>query len=361
MSDFNKKMLSFCALNDCYFVPMELKNNSKKPFRRYGWKERTFAEHLQILQSGKERAQDVIASYRNSKHTEMLNHWFDILIELKKQHKKPSKRLLKFRDYIMSFEALALHAGKSKLVIFDCDSEGHNQPGMTGSICNGLLNLQAWCRKASLNFNDFLNTATSKTPSGGYHFFFRYDKSDIKKAVSFLPNVDLITGKNIIIAPYSAKYVNESKSFYEHGSLIIKDGTFIFDAGTTQDIKSLPQNIRDAVIKAQKPKPVPKPMTVKAAMPVYAATDKEKQRAFKLLNRHLNDFRNAQKGQRHDLLLSHVRAVFMFYQYLKDDYTQEDIMQMFTNEALSLGLTSSEIRHTILDAVKFGLSHQHNF
>lgn len=358
-------MLSFCAVNNCYFVPMSL-STTKKPCYGYKWANRPLEEHLKLLQSKeKERdfikAKEAVRDYRASKYTENLNHYFQKLIRLKKEHKQPSGRLLQFRKYIItSFDALALQVGKSNLIVFDCDVKNHNDIvnfNNSCNDCNGLDVLIDWCKKENLNFNDFLNTATSRTPSGGYHFFFKYDKTDIKKVISFLPHVDLISGNNLTIAPFSAKNINGITKHYEHGILSITDGLYSFSTSKINKIHPLPSSVRDVILKIQKPKKI---APTNVFTPVLKASDRQKNRALKILQRHLNDFRNASEGQRHDQLLHHVRCVFMFYQYLTD-YTHDDIITMFKDIAIDLGLTVSEIRQPILDAMNFGLSHQKSF
>jgi len=47
----------------------------------------------------------------------------------------------------------------------------------------------------------------------------------------------------------------------------------------------------------------------------------------------------------------------MFYSYLRD-YGQEEILTMFKERALTLGLSSGEIDTPMRDAMKFGLQHQ---
>ena len=73
--------------------------------------------------------------------------------------------------------------------------------------------------------------------------------------------------------------------------------------------------------------------------------------------KNLNEFRATEKGQRNDSLKNHVRNVFMFYRYLSD-YSQEEILTMFREPALTLGLGQSEIEATMHSAMKFGLQHQ---
>ena len=89
----------------------------------------------------------------------------------------------------------------------------------------------------------------------------------------------------------------------------------------------------------------------------YTSTERQKQKASKILAKNLNNFSLAGNGTRHDALLKNVRNVFMFYQYLSD-YPKEYILDMFRDKASQLGLSSSEIETPLRDAMKFGLSNQ---
>lgn len=380
----NSLMLQFMSDYSCYFVPMDIsihgEQKNKKPLKGYGWanlnEDQYQTDRARLLNHNNDKASlkelnKLEWKYQASKRTKQLNDVFDLLEVAKKQSNQYYQDKLKcWNNYLQNVKSMAVIAGASDLIVFDCDTEGHNT-GNTSEQCESLNTLKNWCTSSGIDFNIFLNTLTVRTPSGGYHFIFRYidkfrcGKDSIKKQISFLKSIDLIAGHNVFIAPYSAKiYDNQKALHYLPVKLSNQDDTFNFEylpatASTRLQINVLPDELERAITKKQE-KPDKKPLNqlrVIAPRKFYASTERQRQKASKILSRNLQDFSLAGNGTRHDALLKHVRNVFMFYNYLTD-YPKDYILDMFRNRAIQLGLSISEIETPLKDAMNYGLNNQ---
>lgn len=380
----NSLMLQFMSDYSCYFVPMDIsihgEQKNKKPLKGYGWanlnEDQYQTDRARLLNHNNDKASlkelnKLEWKYQASKRTKQLNDVFDLLEVAKKQSNQYYQDKLKcWNNYLQNVKSMAVIAGASDLIVFDCDTEGHNT-GNTSEQCESLNTLKNWCTSSGIDFNIFLNTLTVRTPSGGYHFIFRYidkfrcGKDSIKKQISFLKSIDLIAGHNVFIAPYSAKiYDNQKALHYLPVKLSNQDDTFNFEylpatASTRLQINVLPDELERAITKKQE-KPDKKPLNqlrVIAPRKFYASTERQRQKASKILSRNLQEFSLAGNGTRHDALLKHVRDVFMFYNYLTD-YPKDYILDMFRNRAIQLGLSISEIETPLKDAMNYGLNNQ---
>lgn len=378
---FNSLMLQFVSDYSCFFVPMDLtiqgNQKNKKPLKGYGWSNLTDDKYqddrARLLNNtdDKVRLQELNKlewSYKAVNRTKQLNSIYKLLITAQRSGNQYYITLLNsWSSYIHNLDAMALIAGASDLIVFDCDTEDHNT-GETSEQCDSLNALKEWCISSGIDFNIFLNTLTVRTPSGGYHFIFRYiDRfksvpASIKKQIGFLKSVDLIAGHNIFIAPYSAKVHNGvDAQRYLPVKLSNQGNDFSFEyleasISTRLHLCVLPGELELAISKKQY-KPMQRLQVESKPMRCYSATDKQKQKGRKILSRNLNDFSLAGNGTRHDTLLKNVRNVFMFYQYLSD-YPKEYILDMFREKASQLGLSRSEIEKPLKDAMMFGLSNQ---
>lgn len=378
---FNSLMLQFVSDYSCFFVPMDLtiqgNQKNKKPLKGYGWSNLTDDKYqddrARLLNNtdDKVRLQELNKlewSYKAVNRTKQLNSIYKLLITAQRSGNQYYITLLNsWSSYIHNLDAMALIAGASDLIVFDCDTEDHNT-GETSEQCDSLNALKEWCISSGIDFNIFLNTLTVRTPSGGYHFIFRYiDRfksvpASIKKQIGFLKSVDLIAGHNIFIAPYSAKVHNGvDAQRYLPVKLSNQGNDFSFEyleasISTRLHLCVLPDELELAISKKQY-KPMQRLQVESKPMRCYSATDKQKQKGRKILSRNLNDFSLAGNGTRHDTLLKNVRNVFMFYQYLSD-YPKEYILDMFREKASPLGLSRSEIEKPLKDAMMFGLSNQ---
>lgn len=378
---FNSLMLQFVSDYSCFFVPMDLtiqgNQKNKKPLKGYGWSNLTDDKYqddrARLLNNtdDKVRLQELNKlewSYKAVNRTKQLNSIYKLLITAQRSGNQYYITLLNsWSSYIHNLDAMALIAGASDLIVFDCDTEDHNT-GETSEQCDSLNALKEWCISSGIGFNIFLNTLTVRTPSGGYHFIFRYiDRfksvpASIKKQIGFLKSVDLIAGHNIFIAPYSAKVHNGvDAQRYLPVKLSNQGNDFSFEyleasISTRLHLCVLPDELELAISKKQY-KPMQRLQVESKPMRCYSATDKQKQKGRKILSRNLNDFSLAGNGTRHDTLLKNVRNVFMFYQYLSD-YPKEYILDMFREKASQLGLSRSEIEKPLKDAMMFGLSNQ---
>lgn len=378
---FNSLMLQFVSDYSCSFVPMDLtiqgNQKNKKPLKGYGWSNLTDDKYqddrARLLNNtdDKVRLQELNKlewSYKAVNRTKQLNSIFELLTIAQKQNNQYYlKELNGWSSYLQNLDAMAVITGASNLIVFDCDTEGHNT-GCVSEQCESLNTLKSWCIALGIDFNIFLNTLTVRTPSGGYHFIFRYiDRfksvdASIKKQIGFLKSVDLIAGHNIFIAPYSAKVHNGvDVQRYLPVKLSTQDDVFSFEyleasTSTQLHLSVLPDELEQAISKKQY-KPVQRLQVESKPMICYSATDKQKQRGRKILSRNLNDFSLAGNGTRHDALLKNVRNVFMFYQYLTD-YPKEYILDMFREKASQQGLSRSEIEKPLKDAMLFGLHNQ---
>lgn len=356
---FNSLMLQFVSDYSCFFVPYDLtvqgKIRKKKALDGYGWAK------LDKFNCTKWRKRAV-------NRTKQLNSIFELLTIAQKQNNQYYlKELNSWNKYLHNIDAMAVITGASNIVVFDCDTEDHNT-GETSEQCDSLNALKEWCISLGIDFNIFLNTLTVRTPSGGYHFFFRYIdrfkniETSIKKETGFLKSIDLMAGHNVIVAPYSAKVHNGvDVQRYLPVKLSNQDDVFSFEyleasTSTRLHLSVLPDELELAISKKQY-KTMQRLQVETKPMRCYSATDKQKQRGRKILSRNLNDFSLAGNGTRHDALIKHARNVFMFYQYLSD-YPKEYILDMFREKALQLGLSRSEIEKPLKDAMMFGLSNQ---
>lgn len=378
---FNSLMLQFVSDYSCSFVPMDLtiqgNQKNKKPLKGYGWSNLTDDKYqkdrarLLNIANDKTQLQELNRlkwSYKAVNRTKQLNSIYKLLITAQRSGNQYYITLLNsWSSYIHNLDAMALIAGASDLIVFDCDTEDHNT-GKTSEQCDSLNALKEWCIASGIDFNIFLNTLTVRTPSGGYHFIFRYiDRfksvdTSIKKQIGFLKSVDLIAGHNIFIAPYSAKIYNGvDVQRYLPVKLSNQGNDFSFEyleasTSTRLHLCVLPDELELAISKKQY-KPMQRLQVETKPMRCYSATDNQKQKGRKILSRNLNNFSLAGNGTRHDALLKNVRNVFMFYQYLSD-YPKEYILDMFREKATQLGLSRSEIEKPLKDAMMFGLSNQ---
>ena len=380
---FNSLMLQFVSDYSCSFVPMDLtiqgNQKNKKPLKGYGWSNLTDDKYkkdrARILKNNtddKTQLQELNRlkwSYKAVNRTKQLNSIFELLTIAQKQgNQYYLKELNGWSRYLHNIDALSVIAGASNLIIFDCDTEGHNSGVIVSDDYQSVNTLKEWCIASGIDFNIFLNTLTVRTPSGGYHFIFRYiDRfksvdTSIKKQIGFLKSVDLIAGHNVFIAPYSAKIYNGVEvQHYLPVKLNNQDNSFSFEyleasTSTRLRLSVLPDELEQAIIKKQE-KPMQRLQVENTPKQFYTSTERQKQKASKILAKNLNNFSLAGNGTRHDALLKNVRNVFMFYQYLSD-YPKEYILDMFRDKASQLGLSSSEIETPLRDAMKFGLSNQ---
>lgn len=376
----NSLMLQFMSDYSCFFVPMDIsihgEQKNKKPLKGYGWanlnEDQYQTDRARLLNHNNDKASlqelnKLEWRYQAAKRTKQLNDVFDLLEVAKKQSNQYYQDKLKgWNNYLQKVKSMAVIAGASDLIVFDCDTEGHNT-GNTSEQCESLNTLKSWCTSSGIDFNIFLNTLTVRTPSGGYHFIFRYiDKfrcgnDSIKKQISFLKSIDLIAGHNVFIAPYSAKiYDNQKALHYLPVKLSNQDDAFNFEylpatASTRLQIKVLPDELERAITKKQE-KPLQQSRVI-APRKFYASTERQRQKASKILSRNLQEFSLAGNGTRHDALLKYVRNVFMFYNYLTD-YPKDYILDMFRDRAIQLGLSISEIETPLKDAMNYGLNNQ---
>lgn len=379
---FNSLMLQFVSDYSCSFVPMDLtiqgNQKNKKPLKGYGWSNLTDDKYqddrARLLNNtdDKVRLQELNKlewSYKAVNRTKQLNSIFELLTIAQKQgNQYYLKELNGWSRYLHNIDALSVIAGASNLIIFDCDTEGHNSGVIVSDDYQSVNTLKEWCIASGIDFNIFLNTLTVRTPSGGYHFIFRYiDRfksvdTSIKKQIGFLKSVDLIAGHNIFIAPYSAKVHNGvDVQRYLPVKLSNQGNDFSFEyleasISTRLHLCVLPDELELAISKKQY-KPMQRLQVENTPKQFYTSTERQKQKASKILAKNLNNFSLAGNGTRHDALLKNVRNVFMFYQYLSD-YPKEYILDMFRDKASQLGLSSSEIETPLRDAMKFGLSNQ---
>lgn len=381
---FNSLMLQFVSDYSCFFVPMDLtiqgNQKNKKPLKGYGWSNLTDdkyqAGRARILKNNsddKTQLQELNRlewSYKAVNRTKQLNSIFELLTLAQKQNNQYYlKELNGWSSYLHNLDAMAVIAGSSNLIVFDCDTEGHNSGVISSDDYQSVYTLKEWCTASGIDFSIFLDTLTVRTPSGGYHFIFRYidrfksTDISIKKQIGFLKSIDLIAGHNIFIAPYSAKVHNGVEvQRYLPVKLSNQDEKFSFEyleasTSTRLHLSVLPDELEQAIIKKQEQeKPMQRLQVENIPKQFYTSTDKQKQRASKILAKNLNDFSLAGNGTRHDALLKNVRNVFMFYQYLLD-YPKEYILDMFREKASQLGLSRSEIEKPLKDAMMFGLNN----
>lgn len=365
----NKLLLNFILDNGCYCVPMNIREGApKKPLSRYAWKQQTMEEYLreqkqvELISDKHKRQQEqrtLVRTYRARKHTQSLNHYLKQYKKADSKHDLTVFRYLRVFDYALTIPSYAIVTGKSKLLVIDCDTSNHNE-GEEQASCIGLDNLKKWCLDCGIDFNIFLNALTIRTTSGGYHFIFKYEGIEIKKEVGFVASVDLITGQNIFNAPYCAKFTKQGTvKRYLPVRLSEKEGKFVFEYlhfDENLNIGILPKELEIALLKHQEPKI--KSFIYDNYKPVvYAISERQKKGARRILEKHLNELAQSAEGGRHEAILKHARAIFMFYQYLSDDYSVDTISSMIENIALNLGLSSGEIKAPLRDAIKFGLSH----
>lgn len=379
---FNSLMLQFVSDYSCFFVPMDLtiqgNQKNKKPLKGYGWSNLTDDKYQEdrarLLNNtdDKVRLQELNKlewSYKAVNRTKQLNSIYELLTIAQKQNNQYYlKELNGWSRYLHSIDALSVIAGASNLIVFDCDTEGHNSGVTSSDDYHSVNTLKEWCISSGIDFNIFLNTLTVRTPSGGYHFIFRYiDRfksvdASIKKQIGFLKSVDLIAGHNVFIAPYSAKVHNGvDVQRYLPVMLSNQDDVFSFEyleasTSTRLHLCVLPDELELAISKKQY-KPMQRLQVESKPMIVYASTERQRQKASKILAKNLNDLSLAGNGTRHDALIKHARNVFMFYQYLSD-FPKEYILDMFREKASQLGLSRSEIEKPLRDAMMFGLSNQ---
>lgn len=364
---FNKLQLNFILENNCYCVPMNIKD--KKPLSRYAWKQQTQEEYFKELEQisqtpdKRERAYQqtkLVHQYRSRKHTQNLNRFLVNYHQADIEHKETVFRYLGLYDYAQSISSFAIVAGKSNLLVIDCDTSNHNE-GEEQASCIGLDNLKKWCKDYKVDFNLFLlNALIVRTTSGGYHFIFKYKGSYIKKEIGLVNSVDLITGQNVFNAPYCARFTAKGAiKRYLPVKLSEQEGSFVYEylpLDTQLHINILPVEIESALIRHQEAKR--KPYSNSTYKPIlFATSDTQVKRARSILERHLNNFALVSKGKRNNTLLKDVAAVFMFYHYLKSVFTIDDIKSMFEREALNLGMVRSEFNSTFNQAVRFGLDH----
>ena len=272
----NSLMLQFMSDYSCFFVPMDIsihgEQKNKKPLKGYGWanlnEDQYQTDRARLLNHNNDKASlqelnKLEWRYQAAKRTKQLNDVFDLLEVAKKQSNQYYQDKLKgWNNYLQKVKSMAVIAGASDLIVFDCDTEGHNT-GNTSEQCESLNTLKSWCTSSGIDFNIFLNTLTVRTPSGGYHFIFRYiDKfrcgnDSIKKQIGFLKSIDLIAGHNVFIAPYSAKiYDNQKALHYLPVKLSNQDDAFNFEylpatASTRLQINVLPDELERAITKKQ--------------------------------------------------------------------------------------------------------------
>ena len=380
---FNTLMFQFVSDYSCFFVPMDLtiqgNQNNKKPLKGYGWSNLTADKYqkdrARILKNNTDDKTQLQAlnrlkwSYKAVNRTKQLNSIFELLTIAQKQgNQYYLKELNGWSRYLHNFDALSVIAGSSNLIVFDCDTEGHNSGAISSDDYQSVNTLKEWCTASGIDFSVFLDTLTVRTPSGGYHFIFRYidrfksTAVSIKKQIGFLKSVDLIAGHNVFIAPYSAKiYDGVEIQRYLPVKLSNQDNSFSFEyleasTSTELHLNVLPDELEQAIIKKQE-KPMQRLQLESTSKLFYTATERQRQKASKILAKNLNDFSLAGNGTRHDALLKNVRNVFMFYQFLTD-YPKDYILDMFREKATQLGLSRSEIEAPLRDAMMFGLSNQ---
>lgn len=380
---FNSLMLQFVSDYSCFFVPMDLtiqgNQKNKKPLKGYGWSNLTDDKYQEgrarILKNNtddKTQLQELNRlkwSYKAVNRTKQLNSIFELLTIAQKQgNQYYLKELNGWSRYLHNIDALSVIAGASNLIVFDCDTEGHNSGVISDDDYQSVNTLKEWCTASGIDFSIFLDTLTVRTPSGGYHFIFRcIDRFksvnvSIKKQIGFLKSVDLIAGHNVFIAPYSAKiYDGVEVQRYLPVKLSNQDNSFSFEyleasTSTRLHLSVLPDELELAIIKKQE-KPMQRLQVESIPKQFYTATERQRQKGAKILAKNLNDFSLAGNGTRHDALIKHVRNVFMFYQYLTD-YPKEYILDMFREKASQLGLSRAEIETPLRDAMMFGLSNQ---
>lgn len=371
----NGRMLQFIFNHVCYCVPMTILSidgkSTKKPMNGYSWANlteegyRRELERARLIQDPKLRQKELYRLNRQCTGIKALKAFnYDLSFINTAIHSNDSYLVDSIKDeynsLLKSVSAFSLLAQECNLIVFDCDTEDHNSADVTHATdCPSLFRLQQWCRSVGLSFDVFLNTFIVRTTSGGYHFYFFYTGNAIKKKIGFVKGIDLIAGHNLITAPFSAKTFDNGQVIRYLPVQLQLDNNQIkysyLSLSKANEIQMLPKELEQAIIKAQTP--VRSHIDFKEPK-IYAVTDINKRKATRILMKNLHDFACTGQGQRHEALLKHVRNVFMFYQYLQSEYNQDEILTMFRDKALTLGLHQSEIETPLYDSMKFGLDHQ---
>lgn len=366
----NARMLQFILNHACYCVPMTFKRDGKKyPMNGYSWAKypdeqyRVELDRAQSLVNQKLRQEELAAIKRKHLGVKALQEFNNTLSLINTAiHSNDSYLIDNIKDdYALILDNVSATSilVENNFIVFDCDTEDHNSADVcNASDCPSLFRLQQWCRNVGLSFDVFLNTFTVRTTSGGYHFYFYYTGDVIKRKIGFVESVDLIAGHNLITAPLSAKTFDNGQVIRYLPVRLQLDNNQIkysyLPLSKANKIQMLPNELEQAIIKAQTPI---RPHIEFKEPKIYAPTDINKRKATRILMKNLNEFRATEKGRRNDSLKDHVRNVFMFYRYLSD-YSHEEILTMFREPALTLGLGQCEIEATMHSAMKFGLQHQ---
>ena len=370
----NGRMFQFILNHSFYCVPMKVSkiDGRKKPKSGYRWANfseeqyKLELERAQVIQNSKLRQStlnDLNRKYTGVQNLQRFNRELSLINTAKRSNDPYLIDSVKddYKLIINNENMTGILTQENNLLVFDCDTEDHNSGDVTHAPdCPSLHRLKEWCDSHGLSFDMFQNTFTVRTTSGGYHFYFYYTGDVIKRQIGFVKKVDLITGRGLIIAPYSAK------TFIDNGQVIrYLPVQLQFDNGQIKysylrlskanEIQMLPNELEQAIINFQ-------PVTQKKNLELkpfqrHTITDADFCKGQSILKKHLNKFAHTEEGQRNDALRDHVRVVFRYYSYLSR-YSPSEITEMFKEKALTLGLTEAEIDATILSAMNFGLQRQ---
>ena len=373
-------MFRFLMDHACYCVPMTFskRDGQKRPMNGYSWAKysdeqyRAELDRAQSLVNQKLRQKELATIKRKHLGVKALQKFNNTLSLINTAiHSNDSYLIDSIKDdYALLLDNVSATSilVENSFIVFDCDTEDHNSVnGQNGSIdCPSLLRLKEWCDSHNLSFNMFQNTFTVRTTSGGYHFYFYYAGDAIKRKIGLVEKVDLIAGHSLIMSPYSAKSFisngvdNSQVIRYLPVQLQLKNNQIEYSyLQKLPQVKPLPSDLEKILIREQTSSKTVANTSVEVINTYMniPMTQNRKRIGQKILMNNLHDFGCTGEGLRHDSLLKHVRNVFMFYSYLRD-YGQEEILTMFKERALTLGLSSGEIDTPMRDAMKFGLQHQ---
>ena len=124
---------------------------------------------------------------------------------------------------------------------------------------------------------------------------------------------------------------------------------------TTCHIKSLPNEIYELLQADLTPKPIVTPNIKPIEL---ETTTKEKQIVKKIITRALDNLTNAGAGNRNMTLNKQVGFIYQYFNYWRNDVSEDQINDQITAIALNLGLDISSIKATIHSGMQWGMNHQ---
>ncbi len=356
-----KSLLDFCVQRNClYLVPM---NPNPKPNKEgKTFKKPMFRYSNADINNLDCKDNDYQRKYRAIKHTMSLNHALSCMYRVQRN---PKRSYLEYYKLALTYRAFKIDCKKSNLLVIDCDMQDHNSSNSTADInnpneCKGLMTLKNWCHKHRINIDLILNTFTVRTTSGGYHFYFRYNQhqSALKHKIGYLPCIDIITNSSGIVAPcsvFKGKYYSPCRlAMDSHKQFKCRlEPNLLLD--TTCHIKSLPNEIYELLQADLTPKPIVTPNIKPIEL---ETTTKEKQIVKKIITRALDNLTNAGAGNRNMTLNKQVGFIYQYFNYWRNDVSEDQINDQITAIALNLGLDISSIKATIHSGMQWGMNHQ---